>query len=67
MNPIRLIPDASLALAWLISRTDARESLLAQHLLEVGHGAKNTVPPIWRIEVVFGHPHGLAAPAASYG
>lgn len=54
MNPIRLIPDASLALAWLISRTDAHESLLAQHLLEVAHGSKNTVPPIWRVEVANG-------------
>ncbi|HEY9271075.1 type II toxin-antitoxin system VapC family toxin [Achromobacter sp.] len=54
MNPIRLIPDASLALAWLVGRTDARESQLAQHLLEVAHGAKNSVPHIWRVEVANG-------------
>ncbi|QKH36064.1 type II toxin-antitoxin system VapC family toxin [Achromobacter pestifer] len=54
MNPIRLILDASLALAWLIGRADARESLLARHLLEVAHGSKNTVPLIWHTEVANG-------------
>ncbi len=54
MNPIRLIPDASVVLAWLLGRVDAHESLQARHLLEVAHGSNNTVPHIWRVEVANG-------------
>ncbi|CAB5510793.1 hypothetical protein LMG26857_00074 [Achromobacter anxifer] len=45
MNPVRLIPDASLALAWLVDRADAHEALMARHLLETAHESENTVPP----------------------
>lgn len=54
MNPIRLIPDASVALAWLLGRTDTHESTLARHLLEVAHGSLNLVPHIWPVEVANG-------------
>ena len=54
MNTIRLVPDASVALAWLLYRLDVHESLLAQHLLDVAHGSQNTVPHIWRVEVANG-------------
>lgn len=54
MNTIHLVPDASVALAWLLERVDLHESLLAQHLLEVAHGSHNTVPHIWRVEVANG-------------
>ncbi|MFY3137423.1 type II toxin-antitoxin system VapC family toxin [Achromobacter xylosoxidans] len=54
MNTIHLVPDASVALAWLLDRVDIHESLLARHLLEVAHGSHNTVPPIWRVEVANG-------------
>ncbi|WP_191578462.1 type II toxin-antitoxin system VapC family toxin [Achromobacter insolitus] len=54
MNTIRLVPDASVALAWLLYRVDVHESLLAQHLLDVAHGSQNTVPHIWRVEVANG-------------
>lgn len=54
MNPIRLMPDASVVLAWLLGRVDAHESLQARHLLEVAHGSNNTVPHIWRVEVANG-------------
>lgn len=54
MNTIHLVPDASVALAWLLDRVDVHESLLARHLLEVAHGSHNTVPPIWRVEVANG-------------
>lgn len=54
MNTIRLIPDASVALAWLLDRVDVNESLLARHLLDVAHGSQNTVPHIWRVEVANG-------------
>ena len=54
MNPIRLIPDASLALAWLIDRADAHEALIARHLLETAHESENTAPPIWHTEVANG-------------
>lgn len=54
MNTINLVPDASVALAWLLDRVDVHESLLARHLLEVAHGSQNTVPHIWRVEVANG-------------
>lgn len=54
MNTIHLVPDASVALAWLLDRVDVHESLLARHLLEVAHGSHNTVPHIWRVEVANG-------------
>ncbi|MEN5158052.1 type II toxin-antitoxin system VapC family toxin [Achromobacter spanius] len=54
MNTIHLVPDASVALAWLLDRVDVHESLLAQHLLDVAHGSQNTVPHIWRVEVANG-------------
>ncbi|AVJ30521.1 type II toxin-antitoxin system VapC family toxin [Achromobacter spanius] len=54
MNTIRLVPDASVALAWLLYRVDVHESLLAQHLLDVAHSSQNTVPHIWRVEVANG-------------
>lgn len=54
MNTLRLIPDASVALAWLLDRVDANESLLARHLLDIAHGSHNTVPHIWRVEVANG-------------
>ncbi|WP_291385620.1 MULTISPECIES: type II toxin-antitoxin system VapC family toxin [Achromobacter] len=54
MNTVRLVPDASVALAWLLYRVDVHESLLAQHLLDVAHGSQNTVPHIWRVEVANG-------------
>ena len=54
MNTIHLVPDASVALAWLLDRVDAHESLLARHLLDVAHGSHNTVPHIWRVEVANG-------------
>ncbi|WP_183005359.1 type II toxin-antitoxin system VapC family toxin [Achromobacter sp. UMC71] len=54
MNPIRLVPDASVALAWLLGRTDMQESTLARHLLEVAHGSHNLVPHIWPVEVANG-------------
>ncbi|CAB3676407.1 tRNA(fMet)-specific endonuclease VapC [Achromobacter deleyi] len=54
MNPIRLVPDASVALAWLLGRTDMHESNLARHLLEVAHASQNLVPHIWPVEVANG-------------
>lgn len=54
MNSIHLVPDASVALAWLLDRVDVHESLLARHLLEVAHGSHNSVPHIWRVEVANG-------------
>ena len=54
MNAIRLVPDASVALAWLLDRVDVGESFLARHLLDVAHGSQNTVPHIWRVEVANG-------------
>lgn len=67
MNPIRLIPDASLALAWLTGRVDAHESLLARHLLEVAHESKNTVPFIWHTEVANGMLRAERSQRASAG
>jgi len=54
MNTFNLVPDASVALAWLLDRVDVHESLLARHLLDVAHGSQNTVPHIWRVEVANG-------------
>lgn len=54
MTAINLVLDASVTLAWLLGRTDTQESLLANHLLEVAHDSKNTVPPIWHLEIANG-------------
>lgn len=51
MTTVSMVLDASVALAWLLGRADARESLLAEHLLEVAHDAQSTVPPIWHLEI----------------
>lgn len=37
MTAINLVLDASVTPVWLLGRTDTKESLLADHLLEVAH------------------------------
>lgn len=54
MTPIRLVLDASVALAWLLGRDDAQEARQAEHLLEIAHDAANAAPPIWRLEIANG-------------
>lgn len=54
MTAITVVLDASVTLAWLLGRADARESRLADHLLEVAHDSRNAVPPIWYLEIANG-------------
>ncbi|KRC73371.1 tRNA(fMet)-specific endonuclease VapC [compost metagenome] len=54
MSQTSMVLDASVTLAWLLGRTDAQESLLARHLLEVAHDSQSTVPPIWHLEIANG-------------
>lgn len=51
MTTVGMVLDASATLAWLLGRADARENLLAEHLLEVAHDSRSEVPPIWHLEI----------------
>jgi hypothetical protein len=48
---LRLVLDASTALAWGFERLDVEEAALANHLLDVFLDHEVWVPPLWYTEV----------------
>ncbi len=48
---MKLVLDASMALAWIFERLDAEEAALANHLLDVFLEHEAWVPRLWHAEV----------------
>ena len=48
---LKLVLDASMALAWIFERLDAEEAALANHLLDVFLEHEVWIPPLWYAEV----------------
>ena len=48
---LKLVLDASMALAWIFERLDAEEAALANHLLDVFLEHEVWIPPLWYVEV----------------
>ena len=48
---MRLILDASMALAWLFERVDTNEAACAEKALQALSDAETKVPPLWHAEI----------------
>jgi predicted nucleic acid-binding protein len=51
---VKLVLDASIALAWIFKRTLAEERSLADSLLDPSFAWQFLVPPLWHLEVANG-------------